>query len=262
MSRSLVLCADDFGMSAAINRAILDLIERERLSATSCMTTLPDWRVGARDLARLRPPVAIGLHLNLTEGEGMQPLGSAMLAGLLRKFPPGRLEREIDRQLDAFEDAMGAPPDFVDGHQHVQMFPQIRDALAASLARRYPGRPPWVRNARPPLSGHDAPLKALALRGMGTGFGRVLRRFGLKMTRRFAGLYSLRSEVDFQGLMEGWLRGLPNGTLVMCHPGVSGDAVPLAATRAAEAAYLGSDRFWVAAAEHGVRLVPKPDLAG
>jgi chitin disaccharide deacetylase len=260
MSRSLVLCADDFGMSAGINRAILDLLERERLSATSCMTTLPDWRAGARDLARLRPPAAIGLHLNLTEGEGMPSLRSAMLASLLRPFPPGRLECEIDRQLDAFEDAMGAPPDFVDGHQHVQMFPQIRDALAASLARRYPDRPPWVRNARPPLSGHDAPLKALVLRGIGMGFRRVLHRFGMKVTRRFAGLYSLRPAADFRGLMEGWLRKLPSGTLVMCHPGMTAEAVPLAATRAAEASYLGSDRFRVVAAECGVRLVRQPDL--
>ena len=49
-------------------------------------------------------------------------------------------------QLAAFKDLFGRAPDFVDGHQHVQLFPQVRDAFLArgegSRARRLgaPGR--------------------------------------------------------------------------------------------------------------------------
>jgi chitin disaccharide deacetylase len=258
VSRSIVLCADDFGMSAGINQAILDLLSRGRLSATSCMTTLPEWRAGAADLASFRSRAAVGLHLNLTEGEGGRPLGEAMLASLFRRFPSHELVDRVDRQLDAFENAFGTPPDFVDGHQHVQMFPQVRDVLCAALVRRYPIRRPWVRNAWPPLSGHDARLKAIVLRGTGIGFETILRRVGLRGTRRFAGLYSLRPDADFARLMEGWLAGLPDGALVMCHPGSSDENGSLARTRAAETTYLGSERFAEALERHAVRLEREP----
>jgi chitin disaccharide deacetylase len=39
------------------------------------------------------------------------------------------VESEISSQVQAFIAAFGRLPDFVDGHQHVHLFPQIRDAL-------------------------------------------------------------------------------------------------------------------------------------
>jgi signal transduction histidine kinase len=39
----------------------------------------------------------------------------------------------VRAQLTAFQSAFGHPPDFVDGHQHVQLFPQIRDAVLAAM---------------------------------------------------------------------------------------------------------------------------------
>jgi chitin disaccharide deacetylase len=40
-----------------------------------------------------------------------------------------KLEGEISSQLQAFITAFGRLPDFIDGHQHVHLFPQIREAL-------------------------------------------------------------------------------------------------------------------------------------
>ena len=45
---------------------------------------------------------------------------------------PKLLTAEITRQFEAFAAAFGRPPDFVDGHHHVHLFPQIRDAVPVS----------------------------------------------------------------------------------------------------------------------------------
>ena len=57
------------------------------------------------------------------------PLADHAALGLLRRLRPGPLAIEIAAQLAAFTRAFGRPPDFVDGHQHVQLFPQVRDAF-------------------------------------------------------------------------------------------------------------------------------------
>ena len=44
----LILCADDFGQSEAIDLAIIDLIKKDRLSAASCMTLSPRWVESAK----------------------------------------------------------------------------------------------------------------------------------------------------------------------------------------------------------------------
>jgi predicted glycoside hydrolase/deacetylase ChbG (UPF0249 family) len=42
--KRIVLCADDFGQSAAISQGILQLVQAGRLSAVSCMTEADSWR--------------------------------------------------------------------------------------------------------------------------------------------------------------------------------------------------------------------------
>src|SRR6266849_5188270 len=68
--RRIWLCADDYGISPAVNRAIRDLIGRGRLNATSVMVTAPSFSAAeAQALADVAGPdrrAAIGLHVTLT----------------------------------------------------------------------------------------------------------------------------------------------------------------------------------------------------
>src|SRR6266704_6378516 len=68
--RRIWLCADDYGLSPGVNRAIRDLIERGRLNATSVMTVGPaigrDEVRALQDSAAGSPRCAIGLHATLT----------------------------------------------------------------------------------------------------------------------------------------------------------------------------------------------------
>src|SRR5579863_2182662 len=66
----IVVCADDYGASPATSAVIRGLMERGRVDATTCLTESAAWvdEAGALgDLARARPTVQVGLHLNLTE---------------------------------------------------------------------------------------------------------------------------------------------------------------------------------------------------
>src|SRR5258708_246868 len=68
--RKLWLCADDYGISPAVNRAIRDLIGRGRINATSVMVTTPSFSAAeAQALSDVAGPnrrPAIGLHFTLT----------------------------------------------------------------------------------------------------------------------------------------------------------------------------------------------------
>src|SRR5437588_10391863 len=73
------LCADDYGISPAVDAGIRDLVVRGRLNATSVMMVSPGFsRADARALAILNSAgrrVAIGLHLTLTAP--FRPLSAA-----------------------------------------------------------------------------------------------------------------------------------------------------------------------------------------
>src|SRR5215475_12169058 len=143
-TRRIWLCADDYGISPGVNRAIRDLFERGRLNATSVMMVAP--AIGRDEVAQLKQAAekktgaAIGLHATLTAPfrpltMHFRPLRDELFlpfAKLLRAGQFGRLDSEIIRaeiaaQLLAFRELFGRAPDFVDGHQHVQLYPQVRD---------------------------------------------------------------------------------------------------------------------------------------
>src|SRR5271170_421094 len=66
--RHIVICADDYGISPAVNAAIRDLIVRERINATSVIVAAPSFsRAEAQALlAAAGSRAAIGLHVTLT----------------------------------------------------------------------------------------------------------------------------------------------------------------------------------------------------
>ncbi|MGE5512627.1 MAG: ChbG/HpnK family deacetylase, partial [Bacteroidota bacterium] len=146
--RQVILCADDFGMSAGVSRGILELAERNRISATSAMVTVDRWPQDARRLAGVRSNVGIGLHINLTLGKPLGPMPSLAPDGefptlsaligraLARRLDAGEISLEVTRQLSRFEAETGFAPDHVDGHQHVHALPGVRHAVLAALATR------------------------------------------------------------------------------------------------------------------------------
>jgi chitin disaccharide deacetylase len=262
--RRIWLCADDYGLSPGVNRAIRDLIERGRLNATSAMVVGP--AIGRDEVSALQavaaksPRCAIGLHATLTAPfrpltMHFQPLDSGMFlsfprllrAGLLRRLDPEIIHAELMVQFAAFNELFGRAPDFVDGHQHVQLFPQLRDAFLTAVKEAAPHA--WVRQggrAQPLMQRLGAP-KALFLDILSAQFRKRAARAGIAFNPAFAGAYDFSQQPDFSALMRQFLDGLPEGGLVMCHPGVVDETLvsldPLTDQREREYAFLGGEHF-------------------
>ena len=257
VGRRLWLCADDFALNAPVSEAITDLLVSDRLSITSCMSDSPLWPTAGTRLRMLGMAHRAGLHFNLTEafpGYPAHALGQLMLqtrAGLANR----RLIRHsLRRQLDRYETIMGAAPVFIDGHQHVHVFPAVRQVLLDELAQRYRFTP-WLRNISPMIGPYPgAKARVLAMMG-GTRFARQLRSGRWRSNRAFAGLYNLRPDGGFARHMLSWLARLPDEGLIMCHPATHaepGDVIGPA--RAAEYIWLASEAWPQALAGSGVTL--------
>src|SRR5258708_1899979 len=66
--RKIIVHADDFGMSAEVNRAIVEAFENNVISSTTLMTNMPGFDEACELAHRHRLLGKIGLHLNLTSG--------------------------------------------------------------------------------------------------------------------------------------------------------------------------------------------------
>lgn len=266
--RAIVLCADDYALHPLVDGAVEQLVLQGRLSATSCMTTSPRWAQAAQRLPALRPHLSVGLHFNLTEGHGVQPstgIGPVIAQAYLGKLSAAAMQAAWKQQLDDFEDALGTPPDFVDGHQHVHQLPGVRAALKAELLRRYGQLPamPWVRSTVPAGGLWKAPKASTIAALGGWSSTRQLRRLGVLQNRGFGGVYGFDAATPaaYGAHMQHWLAQLQPGSLVMCHPAaapVQGDAIGDA--RALEYAYLRSEAFGQALQAAGCTIAQGPLL--
>jgi predicted glycoside hydrolase/deacetylase ChbG (UPF0249 family) len=273
--RQIWLCADDYGISAAVNTAIRTLVVRGRLNATSVMVTAPSFsRSEAVSLSMLNAGhkrVAIGLHFTLTTPfrpltkdyrplrDGMfLSIGASLITGLRRGFAAKALEAEAVAQMQAFIAAFGRPPDFIDGHQHVHLFPQVRDAVLKVAAEMAPGA--WVRQCGRigPARRSWSDRKALLLDRLSTTFQERARALGVSTNPAFAGTYDFRPGADFAAIFPRFLDHLPDGSVVMCHPGFVDAELrrldPLTTLREREYAFLADDAFPRLLAVHRVAL--------
>ncbi|HZS05675.1 MAG TPA: hopanoid biosynthesis-associated protein HpnK [Blastocatellia bacterium] len=140
----LIINGDDFGYSAAVNRAIIRAHREGVLTSASLMVN-----EGAADeavrLAKENSGLAVGLHLVLVLGRAALPpseiphltdargnfTNSSFEAGIKYYFSPAarrELRREMRAQFDKFV-ATGLPFSHVDGHTHLHMHPTIFDEL-------------------------------------------------------------------------------------------------------------------------------------
>lgn len=253
----MLLIADDYSYNPGINKAIRTLIENGVLQGTSCMVLSKSWHEDAADLKVTRlthPELQIGLHLTFT-GSDFRPLITdhfadglpdkqhLLLKSSLRKLDQRWLEMEIHAQMEEFERVMGFPPHFVDGHEHVHLFPAIGATLRAVLQKRsFSG---WVRQCGGQIAhilARPALLKSLLLEAFSRSFRKQCFEAGLQTNPDFTGLYSFEENADYAMLMRYWRAHSDARTVCMCHPGLAdpNDHMPdpILVARIKEYAYL------------------------
>ncbi|MGL4288919.1 MAG: ChbG/HpnK family deacetylase [Phreatobacter sp.] len=260
--KRLILCADDYGLSPGVSLAIRELAVARRLNATSVMTAGPAVREEAAGLLALAVPgFQVGLHVTLTGG--LTPLTAPRLpqffglTGLMLRCFAGAIDRamlaaEIEAQFVTFAEAFGRAPDFIDGHQHVHLLPVVRGLVLDAARRHAPGA--WLRQCH----GAGEGLKGRIISGLSGGLVADARAAGFATNPGFSGAYEFGRAASFAEIFPRFLAGLPDGGLVMVHPGHVDDALkrvdPVHQPRAAELAFLAGDGFPKALAAAGFAL--------
>jgi predicted glycoside hydrolase/deacetylase ChbG (UPF0249 family) len=133
MTRRLIVNADDFGLSAGVNRGILRAHDEGIVTSASLMVRQPAAEAAVGE-ARRRPGLSLGLHLDVGEWEYRDGQWAAVYEVVVGDDAVA-LAAEAERQLDAFVRLVGWPPTHVDSHQHAHRSGPLK-GIAQSLAAR------------------------------------------------------------------------------------------------------------------------------
>ncbi|MDB5512314.1 MAG: carbohydrate deacetylase 1 [Enterovirga sp.] len=237
--RSLVVTADDFGLSREVNEAV-EISHRDGiLSAASLMVAEP-WAADAVERARRLPGLRVGLHLTLVEGRAVLPRSEIpdligpdgrLRTDLARYgaaifFRPGvkrQMAAEIRAQFEAYR-RTGLPLGHVDAHKHYHLHPTIAGLVLAigrgfgTTTLRVPVEPAeMLARVEPVARGLEARIAgpyAKLLRARA-------RRAGLAVADQVFGL--AWSGAMTPARVAGLLRLLPPGrTEIYTHPALAG----------------------------------------
>jgi hopanoid biosynthesis associated protein HpnK len=240
--KRLIVTADDFGASVAVNEGI-EIAHRTGILTAASLMVAGEAAEDALIRARHLPALGVGLHLVLVEGRPALPpeqvpdlidatghfRANMALAGASMFFRPTvrrQLAAEIEAQFAAFA-ATGLPLDHVNAHKHFHLHPTIA-GLILTIGARY-----GLRAARAPvepldLIGAIEPVKPTLAGRIASPYARSLarrfRRAGLVVPDRVLGLaWSGHMTAPRLAALIG---RLPSGlTEIYTHP-ASADAYP------------------------------------
>ena len=285
--KRLIINADDFGLTAGINRAIL---EGHRGGVVSSSTFMANGQAfdDAVIIARSAPRLSVGCHVVLTDGvpvlgeqvptlieEGARPrfresFRKFVAAAVIGRIDVDQIEAEAAAQISKLQ-AAGIVVSHFDTHKHTHFLPQIlRPLLRAAQARgiravRNPFGP--VRFSaivnRPKLWKRYGQLKVLS--GLARKFREATEAAGLKSPDGTLGIVGT-GVLDFQ-LFKSVVSDIPEGTWeFVCHPGYN-DAdlqqiqTRLRASRATELETLTSPAARELLTAHDIQLISYLDFA-
>jgi predicted glycoside hydrolase/deacetylase ChbG (UPF0249 family) len=228
--RTLIVNADDLGLSDAVNAGIARAHEEGVVTSASLMVRKPAARAAAELAGRL-PQLAVGLHLDL--GQWDYEEGEWLVA--YEHCPPDDPEAvaaESEAQVEAFRELTGGDPTHLDSHQHSHL-----QEPAASVARGIAAR-------------LGIPLRGGRVRYEGGFYGQSGKGVPFEEGITVARLVEL-----VESLPPGW-------TEVGCHPGigVGREETSYAREREAEVEVLCDPRVAEAIEGAGVALRSFADL--
>lgn len=231
--RRIIVNADDFGLSPAVNAAVEQAHRHGILTSATLLANAPHFEAAA-DLARANPGLGAGVHLNLVRGRPLSPPGEIpCLVGPDGRFRPFRFrfptsaflaqaEREYRRQFEKTL-AAGIRPTHIDFEKHHAWQGKLY-ALACRLAREYGIRA--ARTLREPVAWTLRRMGWPGLRGAAMA---VLLRSGIalagagrcEMSRPDWLLGGAHIGAMTEAVWVAMLGALPAGTFeVMTHPGI------------------------------------------
>ncbi|MGB2710178.1 MAG: ChbG/HpnK family deacetylase [Conexibacter sp.] len=132
-ARALIVNADDFGLSAGVDRGIARAHEHGIVASASLMVRAPH-AAAAAAYARAHPALGVGLHIDLGEWHYS---GEAWFAvyEVVPTDDADAVAAEVAAQLERFAALTGGTPTHLDSHQHVHR-DQPAQAVVLEHARR------------------------------------------------------------------------------------------------------------------------------
>ena len=229
--RKLIVTADDFGASVAVNDAV-EQAHRQGILTCASLMVAGEAAADAAARARAMPTLGVGLHLVLVDGRPVLPIvavpdlvdqdgrfrNDMVRAGIdfLRPRVRRQLEAEIEAQFAAFA-ATGLALDHVNAHKHFHLHPTIA-SLILKIGRRH-----GMRAARAPIEPRATLRKIEPVDGFDVALPwaklvrRRLRRAGLAVPDQVFGL--AWSGALNRDRLCGLLKHLPDGlTEIYAHP--------------------------------------------
>ena len=166
MAKEVIFVADDFGMSTAINDAVVHAHREGRLTAAALMMAQPgtDAAVG---LARENPSLQIGWHLHLNNSLpattdrwpwGNSPSRAGWAIGLSSSARE-LMRREVAAQWELFQ-RTGLQCHFINSHHHLHAHPFVYRALVETVGSQFAG---WIRLGEAHMFDRKPPLLWRAL---------------------------------------------------------------------------------------------------
>lgn len=149
--KKFILNADDFGMSEAYNRAVLEGYESGILKSTSLTANGEAFEEACEKVIPACPDLGVGIHLNIIEGKALCPdldqltdtqsnFNNSFGALLLKSLNPNnkafmeQIEKEFRAQIEKVMSRTKVT--HIDSHVHTHSIPKIFE-LTAKLAKEY-----------------------------------------------------------------------------------------------------------------------------
>lgn len=243
--------ADDFGLTAGVNRAVVELAAAGVVTSATLMA-----RAGATaeaiELARSAPSLGVGCHVVLVDGEPVLPpeqipsliasgtgsfwptLGAFLARLFAGRIRAAEIEAETAAQI-ALLRRQGLALTHIDTHKHTHLFPAVlrpvlRAAHAAGIrAIRNPFEPAWCQRATPGAP----PLRRVQvrlLRSFEPAFQRILNEHEVSTTDGSLGV--LATGTLDAAVLAALLQKIPGGTWeLVTHPGYNGADLARVRTR-------------------------------
>lgn len=260
--RRLIVNADDFGLTAGINRAIAEAAEGGIVTSATLMANASAFEDATQVAAVVHNnrSLSVGCHIVLLDGEPVLPptrvtsllhegasngtrqfrtsLNDFALASFRHKLRPDEIEAEASAQIRRVQSA-GIQPTHFDTHKHAHMFPAVlRPLLRAAKALGVPAvRNPFGQVWPLPLSN----LVRTRRLWMRLAQLNVLRNFAARFRREVESHGLLTPDGSLGVLVTGSLDlplftaladSMPDGTWeLVCHPGYNDDALARVRTR-------------------------------
>jgi hopanoid biosynthesis associated protein HpnK len=242
--RRLIINADDFGLTAGVNRAVAEAHEHGVVTSTTLMANGRAF-ADAIGLAQSQPRLGVGCHIVLVDGaplldraavrslldhrgnsngphfrEGISRFGALALLGRLDE---NEIEAEATAQIRKVQ-AAGISVTHIDSHKHTHLFPRVLRPLlrAAANCGVKAIRNPFERMQGSQLSASPSLWRRWAevgvLRGLARQFREAVQQAGIATPDGTLAIVATGSLNE--RLLRLMVENLPDGTWeLVCHPG-------------------------------------------